>query len=66
MADTWDDVRKWRAKAEELLSQAADFGQAKPKEAWQRAAAVYSAMADEAEARLTLSQSCDAGPNTTS
>lgn len=53
MADTWDDVRRWRRQAEELRTVADQFVVPSAQAALRRAADNYDKLADEAEARLT-------------
>jgi hypothetical protein len=54
MADvTWDDIKRWRARAAELRAVADQFIVPSAQEVLQRAAANYEQLADNAEARLT-------------
>jgi hypothetical protein len=52
MADGWDDIRQWRARAEEIRTVADQFSVPSAKDTMQRLAATYERLAAEAEARL--------------
>jgi hypothetical protein len=54
MADvTWDDIKRWRARAAELRAVADQFVVPSSQEVLHRAAANYEQLADNAEARLS-------------
>lgn len=50
---SWENIRRWRARAEELRAVADQFTIPSAQEGLRRAAANYEKLADHAEARLT-------------
>ncbi|HZU89157.1 MAG TPA: hypothetical protein VE993_07855 [Stellaceae bacterium] len=52
MADTWEKVKRWRARAEELHTIADQFRNATHREELRRIADTYERLANDAEARL--------------